>query len=93
MSRVLATDEALTAAKQMHQQTGDLLNKINDLQAQANVLVDPNNYDGPEATKFKTDWNGDKTQLQNAVNSLESLRATAQSVVASIMTAGGGSGS
>jgi hypothetical protein len=89
VSRVLATQQADQSARHMAGLTSDLLQKLTDLQAQGKTLSDPNEYDGPEAVRFRSDWQTDSKNLQTAINDLESLRATAQSVIDSILQAGG----
>jgi hypothetical protein len=67
----------------------DLLHKFQDLQAQGKTLSDHNQYDGPDAVKFRGDWGKDSKNLQQAISDLEHVRATAQSVIDNILQAGG----
>lgn len=89
-ARVLATQDAKTAATQLVQLSGQLKDEIAKVIAQGNKLADPNQWDGKLAQGWRNDWGNDQKQLQNSSQQLDSLQKRAQQAVDAIIQAGGG---
>jgi len=92
MSRVLSTEEAKTAIRQIQSiVNGGFTDQISQLHSQGQILSDPNVWDGPLAAQFRgTTWPETKAALDKAKNELESLRAQLEQISQNIFTAGGG---
>jgi uncharacterized protein YukE len=92
MSRVLATEEAKTAIRQLKSIIdGGLTEQITQLDAQGRTLSDPNVWDGPLAATFRgSTWPETKSALDKAKQELEELRVQLDQISQNIMTAGGG---
>jgi Skp family chaperone for outer membrane proteins len=88
--RVLATEDAKTAATQLVQLSGQLKDEIQKVIAQGNKLADQNQWDGKLAAAWRTDWQNDQKQLQTSSQQLDTLQKRAQQAVQAILTAGGG---
>ncbi|WP_112421515.1 pyrophosphorylase [Streptococcus agalactiae] len=93
MTRVLSTEEAKTAIRQLQSIiNGGFTDQIDQLDAQGQILSDPNNWDGPLATQFRTDtWPQTKGALNKAKTELEELRVQLEQIAQNIFVAGGGS--
>ncbi|MDO5068276.1 MAG: pyrophosphorylase [Propionibacteriaceae bacterium] len=93
MSRVLSTEAAKTAIRQTQSIiSGGLTDQINSLDAQGQILSDPNNWDGPLAETFRsTTWPETKAALDKATQELEELRQQLETIANNIFSAGGGS--
>lgn len=93
MSRVLSTEAAKTAIRQLQSIiTGGLTDQINSLDSQGQILSDPNNWDGPLAETFRgSTWPETKSALDKAKTELEELRQQLESIATNIFSAGGGS--
>lgn len=89
-TRVLATQDAKTAATQLVQLSGQLKDEIQKVIAQGNKLAQPDQWDGQLAQTWRTDWDNDQKQLQNSAQQLDSLQKRAQQAVDAIIQAGGG---
>lgn len=92
MSRVLSTEQAKSAIHQIQNIiNGGLTEQINQLNAQGQILSDPNVWDGPLAERFRGQtWPETHQALQKAKSELEELRAQLQQIATNIFTAGGG---
>ncbi|GAA2843754.1 hypothetical protein FB468_3292 [Leucobacter komagatae] len=92
MSRVLSTEEAKTAIRQIQSIiAGGFTDQITQLDAQGRVLSDPNTWDGPLAATFRgSTWPETKTALDKAKQQLEELRTQLDKISQDIFTAGGG---
>lgn len=92
MSRVLSTEEAKTAIRQLQSIIGGgFTEQITQLDTQGRVLSDPNNWDGPLAIQFRsTTWPETKAALDRAKAELEDLRTQLDQIAQNIFTAGGG---
>jgi hypothetical protein len=88
--RVLATQQARDAAKQLIASTGQLKEQINKVIQQGKVLAEPNNWDGQLAQKWRQEWETDSKQLQQASQKMDEIDNKAQAAVDAIMKAGGG---
>lgn len=89
-TRVLATQDAKTAATQLIQLSGQLREEIARVIVQGNKLADQNQWDGNLARAWRNDWTNDQKQLQNSSQQLDSLQKRAQQAVDAIIQAGGG---
>jgi hypothetical protein len=92
MSRVLATEEAKNAIRQLQSIiNGGFTDQISQLDAQGKILSDPNVWDGPLAQTFRSSsWPETHTALTKAKTELEELRTQLDQISQNIMTAGGG---
>lgn len=92
MSRVLSTEEAKTAIRQIQSIiNGGFTDQINQLDAQGKILSDANTWDGPLAAQFRGSvWPETKSALDKARDELESLRTQLDQIAQNIFTAGGG---
>ncbi|MDA3146593.1 pyrophosphorylase [Leucobacter sp. UCMA 4100] len=92
MSRVLSTEEARVAIRQIQSiVSGGFTEQITHLDAQGRVLSDPNIWDGPLASQFRsTTWPETKVALDSAKHELERLRTQLETIAQNIFAAGGG---
>jgi len=92
MSRVLSTEQAKTAIRQLQSIiTGGFTDQISSMDAQGKTLSDPNVWDGPLAENFRNDvWPQTKTALDKAKQELDDLRSQLDKIAQNIFTAGGG---
>ncbi|MDT5281867.1 MAG: hypothetical protein QOJ20_3062 [Mycobacterium sp.] len=88
-ARVLATEDAKTAAVQMVGDAGHLHDQIGKVVVEGDKLADPNQWDGKLAQQWRGDWTNDKKQLQDAASKLDDLQKKAQKAVQDILHAGG----
>ena len=91
MSRVLATEEAKNAIRQLQSIiNGGFTDQISQLDAQGKILSDSNVWDGPLAQTFRSSsWPETHTALMKAKQELEELRTQLDQISANIMSAGG----
>lgn len=83
--RVLTTAEAETASNRMGQIiNGQLADDISDLINQGNTLEQPDVWDGPHAATFRSGWPTTRTQLNEALQQLGTLRESIERVRADI---------
>jgi uncharacterized protein YukE len=89
--RVLSTDEARSAITQMSNIiNGGLADQISQLDAQGNILMDANTWDGMLAGQFRNEiWPQTNKALQDAKAALDELRQKISQINQNIMTAGG----
>ncbi|MBP6684494.1 MAG: pyrophosphorylase [Leucobacter sp.] len=92
MARVLSTEEAKTAIRQIQSIIGGgFTDQITQLDAQGRILSDPNTWDGPLAATFRgSTWPETKSALDKAKQELEQLRTQLDKISQDIFTAGGG---
>ena len=92
MSRVLSTEQAKSAIGQVQSIiNGGFTDQISALDAQGKILSDPNIWDGPLATQFRSStWPETKAALDKARQELEELRGQLQQISQNIFSAGGG---
>jgi hypothetical protein len=92
MSRVLSTEEAKTAIRQIQSILGGgFTDQISQLDSQGRILSDPNVWDGPLAAQFRGSvWPETKTALDKVKSELEELRTQLEQISQNIFTAGGG---
>jgi uncharacterized protein YukE len=90
-TRVLATDEAKSAIRQVQTIINDgLAEQIGRLDAQGKTLSDPHVWDGPLAQQFRErTWPETKSALDKAKQELEELREQLDRISSNIMQAGG----
>ncbi|MGB8383976.1 MAG: pyrophosphorylase [Dermatophilaceae bacterium] len=92
MSRVLSTEQAKTAIRQMQAIiNGGFTDQISQLDAQGRTLSDPNVWDGPLADRFRgSTWPETRAALDKAKSELEQLRGQLDQISQNIFSAGGG---
>lgn len=92
MSRVLSTEEAKGAIRQIQSIIGGgFTEQVALLDAQGRVLSDPNVWDGPLAAQFRGSvWPETKSALDAAKQELEQLRTQLDRISQDIFAAGGG---
>lgn len=92
MSRVLSTEQAKTAIRQIQSLiSGGFTDQITSLDSQGKVLSDPNVWDGPLAETFRNNtWPQTKAALDKAKQELEELRGQLDKISQNIFSAGGG---
>jgi hypothetical protein len=88
--RVLGTQRALQAAQQQRSIIADRLQgDLRDLASCGKVLADPSQWDGAEASRFRSEtWPQVNAGISRALPSLEQLQAQAEKVVQDILRAG-----
>jgi hypothetical protein len=93
MSRVLSTEQAKLSIQQIQGiVNGGFTDQITALDNQGRILSDPNVWDGPLATTFRSStWPETKAALDKARSELEELRNQLQKISQDIFTAGGSS--
>ncbi|GAB3740589.1 hypothetical protein GCM10028864_04490 [Microlunatus parietis] len=93
MSRVLSTEEAKSAIRQIQAiVTGGLTDQISQLDTQGQKLSQPDNWDGPLAATFRSStWPETKAALDKAKQELDDLRGQLEKISTNIFSAGGGS--
>lgn len=91
MSRVLSTEEAKTAIRQIQSIiNGGFTEQVAQLDSQGRILSDPNTWDGPLAAQFRGSvWPETKTALDTVKTQLEGLRGQLDQIAQNIFTAGG----
>lgn len=91
MSRVLSTEEAKAAIRQMQSIIGGgFTDQIKQLDSQGQILSDPNTWDGPLAAQFRgTVWPETRSALDKAAQELEQLRSQLDQIAQNIFSAGG----
>jgi hypothetical protein len=89
--RVLATQQARDAAKQLLALTGSVKERVGRVIQQGGVLADPQRWDGGLAGKWRSDWGRDASQLNQTAAKLDELERRARQVVEDIFKADSGS--
>lgn len=91
MSRVLSTEEAKNAIRQIQSIiNGGFTDQIDQLDAQGKILSDANTWDGPLAQQFRGSvWPETTTALGKVKTELEELRSQLDQIAQNIFTAGG----
>ncbi len=91
MSRVLSTEEAKNAIRQIQSiVNGGFTDQISQLDAQGQILSDQSVWDGPLAATFRgSTWPETKDALDKARQELEELRAQLDKISQDIFAAGG----
>ena len=88
--RVLSTAAARDAITSFQRiVTGPLLQQIGELNAQGQVLSQPNNWDGRLAAEFRGHWSETHQKLIGIQQALEELRKQVHQINQNIMQAGG----
>ena len=92
IQRTLVSPAAATAAQQMKSiLQGGLRSEIQRLDSQAKVLSEPNNWDGGNAIRFRSDiWPSANRTLQTLLQDLDKLQNALDQCLHDIATAGGG---
>jgi hypothetical protein len=91
--RVLATQQARDAAKQLLALTGSVKDKVGRVLQQGSLLADPAHWGGGLAGKWRNDWGPDTNQLNQATAKLDELEHRAQLVIDDIFKADSAPGS
>lgn len=88
--RVLATESALQAARQMQSVlNGGIQHQVRQLLAHGQTLSNPNAWDSREAADFRQrSWPGANRSLTQSLQSLGRLQADSESVIRGIIAAG-----
>ncbi len=90
MGTVTSTDAGIEAIQGMKSTlAGGLTEAIQTFVNHGNVLMEPVNYDGPEAAKFRTEWPDVRTNLNSAIESLKAIADNVEAVNQNIQAAGG----
>ena len=89
--RVLATQAAEQAANQLVPAIQQLRAEIAKIQNLGRTLTNPNEWDGPDAVKFRTSWDPDVTRLQQTDDQMAQLEQRAKAQIIAIRQAGGAS--
>ena len=88
-TRVLSTQEAITSAQRLQQiLSGTLTVDLRQLQQLGSTLSNANEWDGPVAQRFRSEWPNESKALQQAITNLEALQKQAQQILQNIMKAG-----
>jgi RHS repeat-associated protein len=90
--RVLATQQARDAAKQLLALTRTVKQQVGKVLQQGRVLADPQRWDGGVAGKWRNDWTHDASQLNQTTTKLDELEQRAHKVVEDIFAADSGAG-
>ncbi|MGH3694721.1 MAG: DUF6973 domain-containing protein [Pseudonocardiaceae bacterium] len=85
--RVLVTQQARDAAKQLLALTGPVKEQVRRVVQHGGILADPHHWNSPLAGKWRHDWGPDVNQLNQAVAKLDELDHRAQQVVEDIFKA------
>lgn len=91
MTRVLTTEEAKSAIRQLQSIIGGAFTEqITQLDAHGRTLSDPNVWDGPLAAQFRGSvWPETRSALERVKSELEDLRTQLDQIAQNIMAAGG----
>lgn len=90
--RVLSTAAAREAIGSFQRLVnGPLVQQIAELNAQGQILSQPNNWDGRLAAEFRTHWSETHSKLQGIQQALDQLRQQVNTINQNIMQAGGNS--
>jgi len=88
--RVLSTPEAISSAQRLQQiLSGSLTSDLRQLHQLGTTLSNPNDWDGPIASRFRGEWPNEARALQQAIANLETLQKQAQQILTNIIRAGG----
>lgn len=92
MTRVLSTEQAKSAISQVQNIiNGGLTDQITALDGQGRILSDPNVWDGPLASQFRSStWPETKAALDKAKQELDELHQQLSKISQDIFSAGGG---
>ncbi len=85
--RVLVTQQARDAAKQLLALTGPVKEQVRRVLHHGGILADPQHWDSSLAGKWRHDWGPDVNQLNQAVAKLDELDHKAHQVVEDIFKA------
>jgi uncharacterized protein YukE len=90
--RVLSTEDAKAAIRNIQSIiNGGLTDQLGQLDTNGQKLSDPNVWDGPLASTFRSStWPQTKTALEKAKTELEELHQQLNKIATNIFTAGGG---
>lgn len=90
--RVLSTEEAKAAIRDIQRIiNGGLTDQLQALDTDGKTLSDPNKWDGPLASQFRTDtWPQTKAALEKAKTELNELHEQLSKIATNIFQAGGG---
>ncbi len=88
-ARVLATQQARDAAKQLLAVTGRVKEQVGRVLQHGGVLADPTHWDGGLAGRWRNDWGQDSSYLRQTAAKLDELEHRAQQVIDNIFTADG----
>ncbi len=85
--RVLATQQARDAAKQLRALTGPVKEQVGRVLQHGGVLADPNHWDCGLAGRWRNDWGRDANHLRQTVAKLNELEHAVQQIVEDIFKA------
>lgn len=89
--RVLSTEQAKAAIRDIQRIiNGGLTDQLRDLDKNGQTLSEPNNWDGPLASTFRSStWPQTKSALEKCKSELEELHQQLNKIATNIFTAGG----
>ncbi len=85
--RVLATQQARDAAKQLLALTGSVKEQVRRVLQHGRILADPHHWEGGLAGTWRHDWGRDANQLNQAAAKLDKLEHRAQQAIEDIFKA------
>jgi hypothetical protein len=90
-SRVLSTEQAKVSIQRLQSiVSNELLQQLGRVGEEGRTLSDPNIWDGMQASRFRNDlWPPTKAALDRAVEALQQLQQSSQTINQNIMQAGG----
>lgn len=88
--RVLATQQARDAAKQLLALTGQVKEKVGRVVRQGSILADSQRWEGGLAGKWRNDWSQDANQLHQTAAKLDDLERRVHQAVEDIFEADSG---
>ncbi|MBO0837970.1 MAG: pyrophosphorylase [Actinobacteria bacterium] len=89
-ARVLSTPQGTQAAQRLQAiLSGSLAGDLKQIQQAGQTLSNPNDWDGPDAVRFRSQWASESRVLQQAITHLDQLQKQAQTILQTIMQAGG----
>ncbi|MBO0683437.1 MAG: hypothetical protein J2P45_09800 [Candidatus Dormibacteraeota bacterium] len=87
--RVLATQAAEQAANQLVPAIQQLRSDIAKIQNLGKTLTNQNEWDGPDAVKFRATWDSDVQRLSQTDQQMAQLEQRAKAQIVAIRQAGG----
>jgi hypothetical protein len=87
-TRVLATQAALRAATDLEGKLGSLSSASQQALALGQTLSDPDAWDGPEAARFRGEWQRTGGALRQVLLHVEGLQPSTRKVIGDILAAG-----
>jgi uncharacterized protein YukE len=87
---VKSTPEAISAVQRMLSQIdGGITDSLNQFKNDGEIVADPNMFEGGAAARYRAEWPGIKSALDNAVTQLREMSNHVRQINANIQAAGG----